>query len=434
VNVKERSNIIKAHHTRRPKPWRTIFGALALVAAVALPQVALATTGANHIIRNTVTVSYDNTSGTPQSAITASVDVIVNLVAAQAILSAPVDQSTDPATTVIYSYTITSQANGQDTYNLIAAITESANISGSTVTIRDETDTSTISTTTLGATSVAVAGVIAASGTTDIIVPADSSNNGQVNGIHVGSSTIIINGQEFSLASIDDSNGGVASATSIITVNGNGVATPIAVGDQVGERHIFLVKVTPGTVTSTINQTITVDLDVQDSSAVQPVVNDQTITTVTVASLTVTKYVANVTSPVVGGGSTITLDSGGGAGSITYYTSGVTGNPGDTLEYLIEVSNAVGGSTATDLVLSDPVPAFTTYTAGSMRLDPGTGVFVGPADGDTDNDGGETNGTAVYIYAGSGGTDNGPGFGNGVGGSLAGGVTTYGSFKVSIDN
>jgi len=436
VNVNERSSTMNSNRTRRPKPWGSIFGALALVAAVALPQVALATTGANHIIRNTVTVNYDDTGGTPQSAITASVDVSVNLVVAQAILSAPVDQTTDPATTVIYSYTIASQANGPDAYNLSTLLAESADISGSTVALRDEGDTVDIASVTLGGTSVAVAGVIAAAGTTDIIVPADSANNGAINGIHAtfGTHVIVINGGLFTVASVDDSNGGVANATSTITVNGNGVATPIAVGDQIGERNTILVKITPGTVTSTIDQTITVDLDVQDSGAVFAGITDQTITTVTVASLTVVKYVANVTNPVVGGGTTVTLDTGGGAGSITYYTSGVTGNPGDTLEYVIEVDNAAGGSTAADVVMSDPVPAFTTYTAGTMRLDPGTGVFTGPADGGSDNDPGETDGTTVYLYAGSGGTDNGPGFGNGVGGSLSGGVTTYGSFRVTIDN
>ncbi|MDX8411964.1 MAG: hypothetical protein R8K46_08895 [Mariprofundaceae bacterium] len=422
------------NHSRPPGIWRSTLGAFALMAVIVLPQIAVATTGANHIIRNTVTVSYDDTSGTPQSAITASVDITVNLVTAQALLSAPVDQSTDPATTVIYSYAITSQANGPESYNLAAALSESANISGSTVTIRNDTDTTTISTTTLGGTSVATAGTIAAAGTTAIIVPADSANNGTVNGIHTGSSTVVINGAEYTVASVDDSNGGVANATSIITVNGNGAAATVAVGDLITERHIFLVKIVPGTVTATIDQTITVDVDAQDSGAVFATVTDQTVTTVTVATLSVVKYVANTSNPVVGGGSSVTLDTGNGAGSITYYTSGVTGNPGDTLEYVIEVSNAAGGSTATDVILTDPVPAFTTYTAGTMRLDPGTGVFGGAADGDTDNDAGETDGSTVYLYAGSGGTDNGPGFGNGVGGSLVGGSTTYGVFRVTIDN
>ena len=433
MKVNERSRTMNSNRTMRPKPWASIFGALALVAAVALPQVAMATTGANHIIRNTVTVSYDDTFGTNQTPVTASVDVTVNLVEAQTVLNTPGDQSTDPATTVTYTYTATAAANGLDSYNLSTAMTESAGISGSTATIRNAGDTATIASVSLGGTSVAASGTIAAAGTTAISVPADSANDGAVNGIAAGE-TFVVNGAVFTVASVDDVNGGTANATSTITVNGNGTATAIAIGDQIGEQLTFLVKVDPGTVIATTNQTITVDLGAQDSGATLAAVPDQTVTTVTVASLTVVKYVANITNPVAGVGSTVALDTGGGAGSITYYTSGVTGDPGDTLEYVIEVSNAAGASTASNVVLSDPVPAFTTYTGGTMRLDPGTGTFAGALDGDSDTDAGEADGTTVYLYAGSGGTDNGAGFGNGVGGSLAAGATTYGSFRVTIDN
>lgn len=410
----------------------TLIGALALTAILTLPQVALATTGATHIIRNTVTVNYDDTGGTPQSAVVASVDVTVNLVAAQTVLNAPADQSTDPATTVTFTYSATAAANGLDTYNLSTIVTESAGVTGSTATIRNAGDTATIASLSLGGTSVAALTAITAAGTTAIPVPADGANDGEVSGIAAGD-TVVINGAVYTVASVNDTNGGTANATSTITINGNGTGSAASVGDQIGERQTFLVKVAPGTITATIDQTITVDISAQDSGAVLVPVTDQTVTTVVVASLTVTKYVANITNPVAGGGSTITIDTGGGAGSIAYYTSGVTGNPGDTLEYLIEVSNA-GGSTANNVVLSDPVPAFTTYAAGSMRLDPGTGTFASILDGDADADGGETDGSTLYWYAGSGGTDGAAGIGNGTGGSLAAGVTTYGEFRVTIDN
>jgi len=432
MNGSINKEIMALNHGKRTGRRRGVFGALLLFVAMALPQIALATTGANHIIRNTVTVNYADIVGSAQTPITASVDVTVNLVAAQAVLSAPIDQPTDAATAATYSYTITSQANGPDSYNLTTGVTESAGISGSTATIRNAGDTATIASIGLGGTSVAALTPVPVAGTVAIPVPADSASDGEVNGIAAGD-TVVINGAVYTVASVDDANGGTANATSTITVNGNGTPALVQIGDQIGEQLAFLVRVTPGTVTAAVDQTITVDINALDSGAVAPAETDQTITTVTVAALTVVKYVANITDPVAGGGSTVTIDTGGGAGSITYYTSGVTGDPGDTLEYLIEVNNG-GTSSATNVVLSDPVPAFTTYTASSMRLDTGTGTFAAVLDGDADADGGETDSATVYFYAGSGGTDGAIGVGNGSGGSLAGGATTYGNFRVTIDN
>ena len=181
------------------------------------------------------------------------------------------------------------------------------------------------------------------------------------------------------------------------------------------------------------NQTITVTIGARDDAAAAAQTTDQTVTTVSAPTLTVKKYVANITAPVVGAGDTLTVDTGGGAGSTTYYTSNVTGKPTDVLEYVIEINNAAGAGAATDVVISDPVAQFTTYVTSTMRLDPGTGTFAALDDNQANGDAGETDNTTIYIYAGSGGNDGAAGLNNGTGGSLAADTTTYGVFRVTID-
>lgn len=399
--------------------------AVLVMALFGVTQVAEANSAANTTIRNTVTVNYDDAAGTPLTAVTAYVDITVNLVEATPTLSAPADQSTDPATDAVYSYTITSNANGPDTYDLSeVSLVESAGISGSTSAF-------SVGSIDLGASTVATSGTITGAGTTAIAVPSDNANDGSVNGIAAGD-TVVVNGQVFTVASVDDSNGGNP-GTSTITVNGNGTDTNIAVGDVIGEQGSFTLTVTPGTVTAAGNQTITVNIGAQDDGPTAAQATDETITTVSVPTLTVKKYVANITAAVAGAGDTLTVDTGGGAGSTTYYTTNVTGKPSDVLEYVIEINNAVGAGTATDVVISDPVSQFTSYVSSTMRLDPGTGTFAALNDDEAGGDGGETDGTTIYIYAGSGGIDGLAGLNNGTGGSLAANLTTYGVFRVTID-
>lgn len=382
-----------------------------------------ASTAANNIIRNTVTVDYDNAAGTAQTAITASVDITVNLVESAPVLSAPSNITTDPASNAVYTYILTSTANGPDTYNLSAAVTTETDISGTTV-------TTSVAALDLGATTVAAV-ITLNGGLTTITVPSDGANDASVNGLVAGD-TVVIGGTAYAVDSVDDTNGGLP-GTSTITINSNGdTTTSLSVGDIIGEQGTFDVTVTPGAPSA---NPATIEVTTTATDGNNPSTHDTT-TSVAAISLTVTKFVANITNPVVGGGTTLTVDSGGGAGSITYYTSGVTGNPGDTLEYVIQVVNAAASSTATDVRISDPVPAFTTYTAGSIRLDPGTGTWAGALDGDADADAGEFGSNTVYIYVGNtpAGTDGAAGVGNGTGGNLDASTTTLGSFRVTIDN
>ena len=388
--------------------------------AVLMPGTASATTAANAVITNTATVNYDDTGGNPQTALTASVDVTVNLVTAHPTLSAPVDASTSSGVFLNYTYTIINNSNGPDTYNLISAAVLGAGVTSQTAVFRDPSDSIDITGVTVGATSVAVA---ALAGATVITVPNDGVSNASVNGIAAGDA-VFIAGTVLVVASVVDN----ATGTSTITLT-TGLAANVSVGDQIGGVSTFILQTTP--IATVNNSTYIVTITANDGVTAGAPPTDPTTTTVLVISLAVTKYVANVTAAVVGVGTSITLDTGLGAGNITYYTSGVTGSPGDSLEYVIAVSNAAASATATDIVISDPVPNFTAQT-GNIALDPGTGAFTNIAITADNGDFAEANATIVYIYAGTGGTDTTAGVGNGTGGSLAANITTHGAFRVRI--
>lgn len=380
---------------------------------------AMATTAADATIRNTVTVSYADAGGNAQTPLLSSVDVTVNLVRANPILNAPADQSTDAATDAVYSYTITTAANGVATYNLTTPLAQSAGISGSTATALPASVT-------LGATTVASAVSIAAAGTTVITVPRDNTVDGSINGLVVGD-IVVIGGQEFLIAAIGADN--VGPGTTTITVNGNGSVLNAAVGALVAERKTFSLTVDPGTVSdATVDQTITVTTTATDAIDGAYTSNDVTVTTVLSVGLTVQKLVRNSTSGAAGTGTSVSY------GGNTYYPGGITGNPGDVLEYLIVVTKSATTASATQVRISDPVPPFTTYVANSLRLDNGSGLSV-LNDSGADGDAGETDNNTIYIYPGAGGSDGGagaPGIGDGVGGSLGASDVSYALFQVSI--
>ncbi|MFZ5562207.1 MAG: hypothetical protein ACOY41_11930 [Pseudomonadota bacterium] len=383
---------------------RPLAAAVLAAGSLAVGQ-AWATTAADTTIRNTVTVNYADAAGTAQTAITALVDVNVNLVRANPLLSAPIDQTTDSATDAVYSYTITTTANGIATYNLGTTLAQSAGISASTA-------TASVASVTLGATSVASSVNIAALGNTVITVPADNSSDLSINGIASGD-YVVIGGQVFAVAGVGADT--ASPGTTTITVMGNGTAVVVPAGTLIAERQSFTMTVNPGPVTGVGDQTITVDTTAVDSVDNTFTSTHQTITTVTNVNLAVQKLVRNVTTGVAGVGPAVVFDGS------SYYASGVTANPGDTLEYLIVVSNAVGAADATNVRISDPLPPFTTYAPATMRVENGGLLTAFLNDSGADGDAAEFSGSAVYFYLGAGGSD-GPGAltNDGTGGTLTG--------------
>lgn len=386
------------------------------------PSLASANTAANTTVRNTVYVDYADAAAVVQPQISAEVDVVVQLVAATPSISAPVDQTIAPSSTATYSYTVFSNANGPDSYNITTPLVESGGLSASTA-------APSVTPVTLGATTIVSAIAIPATTNTAITVPSDTTSDASVNSIIAGD-TVVINGVVCSVVSLVDNGTPLTGAitNSTLTVN-CASAVAATVGMVVGERRSFTVLVDPNGFVPPGPETVTVTTTVRDAANAQPAATDVTITTVE-QLLSVVKYVRNVTTPVVGGGSTLTI------GGSTYYTTGVLGVPGDTLEYLVEVTNTSGSNNATDTVISDPIPAFTTFSATGFAVI-NNALTITAATAAEDNDAGEVQSGTVYLYPGStthgDDTDGGTGNLNGDGGTVAAGLKAYGRFRVSID-
>ena len=121
--------------------------ALAFTGQAMVPSSVLAQTAADATILNVVTVDYSDASGSSNFQATASSSVTVNLVEAAATLSGrptvgspgdtaaiPPELSVDSGTTASYLFAITGNANGNDIYDLSAAIDAVSNVSGQNVT------------------------------------------------------------------------------------------------------------------------------------------------------------------------------------------------------------------------------------------------------------------------------------------------------------
>jgi len=314
-------------------------GVLLLMAALAAtPRQADANTASNALIRNTATVNYRDAGGTLQAPVTAQADVTVTLVAAAPTVSAPADQNTAPGNPVTYSYTITATANGPDTYNLTRTVVESAGITPGT-----STAVISVPSVLLGASTIAAPVTIAAGGTTAITVPSDGAIGGGVNGIVAGD-IVVIAGASYTVASVVDT--GPGPGTSTINVTGNGTASALLTyGTLVAEQQTFSVLVTPGTVSATTNQTVTVDLIATSVADGSKTGTDQTITTVLVANLSVVKEVSK----------------DGNSWSVA-----TTAAPNTLLYYRITVTNN-GGANATSVVITDPLTTYTAYVVGSGK-------------------------------------------------------------------
>jgi uncharacterized repeat protein (TIGR01451 family) len=315
------------------------FVLLALLAFV-LPQAAQASTAANAVISNTVTVNFQDTKGTSMTAVTDTVDITVELVYATATLNAPGDGTTDPNTPEVYNYTITSNANGPDTYALSAAVTtDGVNISPASTAVTSVTSV------TLGATTVAAA----VSSSTTVTVPSDGTANSSINGIEAGD-TVVIGGNPYTVSSVTDN----ATGTSTIIL---GSAVTASAGDGIFERKTFTTTVTPGTIAAgaTADQLIYVTTTA-DGGGTPASATDETITTVYIAKLTVDKKV-NTGDKTASCSGTTWADT---QTTVKFATN-------DYVCYRVTVTNS-GSSDAQNVVITDPQPPYTTYQAGTARL------------------------------------------------------------------
>jgi len=333
----------------KSKPYFCLLCLVMLLAASA--GRAWANTAANTQIINQAQLSYNDGSGTKTA--TAGVTVTVSLVPSPVTVEVGSAQSTSyngAGTTLTDSYTLTATANGPDTYTLGSAVTGSTNTSAPTA-------TATGATATLGATVTALG-----STTTVIVVPSDGVSDGKVNGIGAGD-TVKIGSDVRTVQSVTDN----ATGTSTIVLSSPLTSAPGS-GVVVGQQKVVTVSVTAGTIGSGgTDVQVSANLTVTSQTVPNPAVASATaiINTYTSGVATLAKYVRNVTT-ASGSGSPVNYNS------VSYYLSGVTAKPGDTLEYLLVATNssttaAVSASVITDLLPVDYVTMKTGVYGGANK-------------------------------------------------------------------
>lgn len=323
------------------------------LALVATAGSAMANVAANTAIVNTARLSFDGGSAN------ASVTVTVALVPAQpnvTITNATGAYTAPDTPSLTNSVQITSTANGPAGYTVAPTVSASTN-----------SDVPSVS----GGTSVTIGATVTTgtSSTTYVTVPASGASgaNAEVNGIAVNDMIVFtVNGNAYTkqVTSTTDNGDGTYSLNWIGAIPGGDVP---AAGVQVGEQSTVNLSVLPGTAqTAGTDITVTVQAVVSTAGVGDKTVSNGTANNWTTPSpnATMTKYVRNLTdaaaNPAPGANPTFTINTV----SRVYFTSGVTGKPGDVLEYVIVAGN-VGATDMTGCAISDTVPVdFVTFKTG----------------------------------------------------------------------
>ena len=377
-----------------------------------------AVTASNTRIVNTATLTY-NDGAAVRTAPPASVTVVVSLVPSSPTI-VPGGPQTTPytgaATTLTNTFAVTATANGLDTYNLSSVITASTNTTGPTTTV------TTASPLSLGAT-VTLAGSTA----TVLNVPSDGVSNASINGIVGGSLATVVVGANppATVLSIVDNASGISTITLTAALPGGAPAT----GVLVAEQKTVSVNVTAGTITTagtsiTVNKNLTAT---STTSGAATTTSGTVLDTFTSGLATLTKYVRNVSAAVVGAGAQAITISGI---SNTYYTSGVTAQPNQILEYVLVATNS-GSGPATACSITDVLP--TTYVAFVNGVYGGQDVAYVNALGvqtnltsAADADAATLAGSNLTVNVGTGAT-------SALGGTIAAGATVRAAYQVRVN-
>lgn len=347
-------------------------GILALVAAMGMAQQALADTAGGATIHNVATLSYSG-GGAP---VKAAVNVAVQTVAAApSVVKGTADLIVPAYSNADYTITFTSNSNGSDSFalSLSSIDTNTSAAPGLSFLLNGSPVASVV----LGASVTSQA-----SGVGVIYIPAGSQTNLSINDvINVGGNlytvTAVSNG---SPASTNVSTGVTTPETpASLTLAPVGAAPAItagsvAAGVQVGEQVTLVQRVvasapaTPAPAVHTVSFTATSSATdllgaavVYDSTAN----GNDTVTTVVPATTNLAKLVRNFSRPA---GNALASGPATCNGN-TYFTSGVTSKTGDTLEYCLMATVAVGApGNLTGAVITDDIPDYTTYVPNSTSL------------------------------------------------------------------
>jgi hypothetical protein len=389
----------------------------------------------NTIIRNTITVNYKDQNGNAQTAVTSTIDITVNTVAAAPTI---VSVATSPGTTdgtgaqVPYAFVIRTNSNGpglisfgagDGTFNNVAAGT-APTVPGNIYlgsTIFDPSNFPPINSPGMLAQNIPV------NGTITIAVPNDNGKANDsgvahslpdstvINGLAVLDTVYITDGTTYygpwQVTTVNDpvvGNGTTAAPGSIILKNiytSALVFTP-AYGWQIVEAKTVNVTVTQGAVTdptAVASWVTTLTATMSGLSTSTPTAT----TNANMGKIDIKKYVRNVTTPVVGGGLTATSPL---TGATNFYTTGVNGKPGEILEYLAVLTDT-GRGKSTAVYATDLTPTYVTLIAGSAYGTSGGGTIFAQASYNattatlkTDNSGGTVDvayGKSTGLTAGS---------------------------------
>jgi len=303
--------------------WTTMAAVFVLLAHA---QPVSAVAPANSTITNTASLTYTGLV----NPITASVDVKVLLVPAAATVIAPAQVTVAEGQTATLNYVVRANANGPDTYTFNPPVSTPTNVVGSST---PTTPASIV----LGATSALQP---AAVGDTAITVPADGAADANVNGIAAGD-TVFIAGNVYTVASVTDN----AAGSSTITLT-TPLLTAVPVGSLIAEQQTVAVSITSGTVTPPA------------ASGIESVV------------LVTQNSVGNASAPATGTVNVVTivftksLSVNGGA----FLTTLQNVQSGNTLTYRM-VAKVPANTTLNGVTITDTIPPFMTYVAGSTTLD-----------------------------------------------------------------
>lgn len=347
-------------------------GMLALVAALGMAQQAMANTAGGATIHNVATLSYSG-GGAP---VKAAVSVAVQTVAAlPTVVKSTADQTVPAYSNADYTFTVTSNSNGSDNYALTLSSTDSNTAASPGLSFL--LAGSPVSSLTLGASVTSVA-----SGAGVIYIPAGSQTNLSVNDVvSVGGNLYTVTAVSVGTPASTNTVTGVTTpeTPSSLTLSPVGGAPAITAGSvpagtQVGEQVTLVQRVvasapaTPAPATHTVSFTAaTTATDLTGATLTYNSTTDgkDTVTTVVPATTNLAKVVRNLSRPTGNALATGPATCNGN----TYYTSGVTSKPGDTLEYCLLATVAVGASgPLSGAVITDDVPAFTTYVPNSTSL------------------------------------------------------------------
>ena len=388
---------------------------------------ALADVAANARIVNQATLYFDDGSGVIQST-DASVIVTVAHVPGIPTLNAPADGEVayiNAMTPITYNYTITAGGNGPDTYTINSSIADQSN-NGSDAGFSFAASTGPGETVTIAGSTASIdlgATITTTGSTTSVLqVPADGVADNAVNGIRVDDIVVVGSGTPTRVTAVSDPDSGTATITLA-----DALSTDPDAGVTVLEQGAFTLTVTSGTIDTT-GTDIVVTVDTTAVSTDAPA-SDTVVASYTSGSATLTKYVRNVTSA---NGTTGLRQFTFRSATHDFFTGGVTGAPGDTLEYLLLVENP-GSGQVTGCSIEDVLPIdFVSFVSDAYDSDELVYVDVTGGTEDqftqtTGDDPATVDGADLTVHVGAGATIT-------DGGDVAGNASVFIAYQVTINN